>query len=331
MEIKIRTMVKEDYDAVINIISEYNKEHGEIAKSEFYECFFGANEEKQTFHVAVTEEGKVVGVMGYKPDRQGAEGVYWAVWLYIHPTYRRLGIATKLWRSIEEALVKLGGRKCYLDVGNEHDQPEAVAFHKRQGFTVEGIMKDYWRDGEDMMLFGKRLKPKKEICQDSMRTKIVDLNTLAEIAKQLRNEGKTIALCHGCFDLFHIGHLRHFKEAKRLANILFVTVTPDRFVNKGEGRPVFTETLRAEIISALECVDYVAINQWPSAVPTLKLLIPNYFVKGPDYHRDRRDETVNPNIIAEEETCATFGIHVHYTNDITSSSTQLINKYLFKM
>ncbi len=150
-------MTSKDYNEVIDIISSYNSEHGEIAKEEFYDCFFGENSQKQVFYVAEVD-GKVVGVMGYKPDKEGAERVYWAVWLYIHPSYRRLGIATSLWKKIEEELISLNARKCYLDVGNESDQPEAVAFHKKQGFVLEGILKNYWRENEDMMIFGKEIK-----------------------------------------------------------------------------------------------------------------------------------------------------------------------------
>ena len=157
-EVLIREMVSEDYDDVIKIISDYNQEHGEIAKKEFTECFFQGNPRKQVFHVAVVDN-KVVGVMGYKPDNEGADRVYSAVWLYVHKDYRRKGIGSKLWSSIEKALINKGARKCYLDVGNERDQPEAIAFHKRQGFELEGVMKDYWKDGEDMMIFGKRLIP----------------------------------------------------------------------------------------------------------------------------------------------------------------------------
>ena len=80
-----------------------------------------------------------------------------------------------------------------------------------------------------------------------------------------------VVLAHGCFDLLHIGHIRHFQAAKRLGGTLVVTVTPDRFVNKGPRRPLFTEHLRAEAIAALECVNFVAINEWSSAVETICL------------------------------------------------------------
>ena len=63
-----------------------------------------------------------------------------------------------------------------------------------------------------------------------------------------------------CFDLLHFGHLEHFKEAKQKGDILIVSITPDRFVNKGPERPAFNENLRALSLSEIESVDYVVIN-----------------------------------------------------------------------
>ena len=100
--------------------------------------------------------------------------------------------------------------------------------------------------------------------------KLLELEALAKNICDLKTQGKVIVHCHGCFDLMHPGHVKYFQAAKKMGDILVVTVTPDRYVDKGTGRPVFCETLRAECIAALECVDYVAINQWPTAVKTLK-------------------------------------------------------------
>ena len=81
----------------------------------------------------------------------------------------------------------------------------------------------------------------------------------------------------------HIGHVRHFEQARELGDVLVVTLTPDRFVNKGVGRPAFTETLRAEFLASLGCVDYVAVNRWPTAVETIRLLRPAVFAKGSEF------------------------------------------------
>src|SRR5437868_1651762 len=102
--------------------------------------------------------------------------------------------------------------------------------------------------------------------------KILPITELATRLGRERAAGRRIALCHGVFDLLHIGHILHFERARPMADVLVVTVTPDRFVNKGPSRPAFPERLRAQAIAALGCVDLVAINEWPTAVETIGLL-----------------------------------------------------------
>lgn len=145
-----------------------------------------------------------------------------------------------------------------------------------------------------------------------------------EIAK-LKAQGLRVVQCHGVFDLLHIGHIRHFEQAKKLGDILVVTLTPDRFVNKGVGRPAFSEHLRAEVVASLDCVDYVAVNQWPSAVETIKLLQPDIFAKGDEF-KDSKDTLGH--ISQEEEAIRLVGGQVAFTRDITFSSSALINQYL---
>lgn len=91
-------------------------------------------------------------------------------------------------------------------------------------------------------------------------------------------------------DLLHIGHIRYLEKAKRLGDILVVTVTPDCYVNKGPHRPAFPDLLRAEAIAALDAVDYVAINEWPTAVETLDLLRPDVYAKGAEFRQNRTPE-----------------------------------------
>lgn len=136
---------------------------------------------------------------------------------------------------------------------------------------------------------------------------------------------KIMVHCHGVFDLLHIGHLRYFKEARSKGDILVVTITPDRFVNKGPYRPAFNENLRAEAIAALSVVDYVAINEWPTAIETIKILKPNIFIKGSDYKDYKQD--VTGNIQLEEDAIKSVGGKIAYTSDITFSSSKLINMH----
>ena len=128
--------------------------------------------------------------------------------------------------------------------------------------------------------------------------KIKSLDELAEIIRSHKESGKTVVECHGVFDLVHMGHIRHFEAAKRQGDILVVTVTRDEHVNKGPGRPVFNQRLRAESVASLQVVDYVAINEWPTAAPTIRKLRPNVFVKGNEYADRKSDVTGH---ISEEE------------------------------
>ena len=111
------------------------------------------------------------------------------------------------------------------------------------------------------------------------RTKVRDLDELASTLAELKAGGSRVVQCHGSFDPLHVGHIRHFEQARKMGDVLVVTVTPNRFVNKGPHRPVFTEDLRAEAIAALSCVDYVAINRWPTAVEVIHLLKPGLYVE----------------------------------------------------
>ena len=115
-----------------------------------------------------------------------------------------------------------------------------------------------------------------------MNKKIVSFQDLIKISRSKRKLNKTIVLCHGVFDLLHIGHIKHFEEAKNFGDVLIVTITPDQFVNKGPNRPAFNTNLRLEALQALGCVDYVSVNKWSNAIQTNKTLKPNIYRKGPD-------------------------------------------------
>ena len=112
--------------------------------------------------------------------------------------------------------------------------------------------------------------------------KIVLLDDLGTILKAI-NSNKKIVHCHGVFDLMHPGHIKHLKAAKSFGDILVVTVTPDEFVNKGPGRPVYNQNDRIESLAGLSFVDFVALNKWPEARQAIRMLRPHIFVKGQDY------------------------------------------------
>jgi rfaE bifunctional protein nucleotidyltransferase chain/domain len=155
--------------------------------------------------------------------------------------------------------------------------------------------------------------------------KLLSLEDLAASLNRLRALGKRVVQCHGVFDLLHIGHVRHFEQARQLGDVLVVTLTPDRFVNKGVGRPAFSETLRAEFLASLGCVDYVAINRWPTAVETIRMLRPAVFAKGSEFRG--LTDTVG-HVAREADAVREAGGEIAFTDDLVYSSSGLINQYL---
>lgn len=156
--------------------------------------------------------------------------------------------------------------------------------------------------------------------------KTKSLSELAAILLSLRRDGKKIVLCHGVFDLLHIGHIRYFDQARRAGDVLVVTVTPDRFVDKGPHRPAFNQYLRAEAIASLGSVDFVAINEWPTAEKTLRLLKPDVYAKGSEFKRLKDDPTGK--ILLENKVVEEIGARLFFSQDIVFSSSNLINRYL---
>lgn len=156
--------------------------------------------------------------------------------------------------------------------------------------------------------------------------KILEPSALGERLAELRAQGRRIVHAHGVFDLLHIGHIRHLQEARSFGDVLVVSLTEDRHVNKGPDRPAFTESLRAEAIAALGDVDFVTISRFPSAVEMIAIVRPHVYVKGPDYRQPVDD--VTGGIVREEEAVRNAGGEIRITNDITFSSSSLINRYL---
>jgi rfaE bifunctional protein nucleotidyltransferase chain/domain len=154
--------------------------------------------------------------------------------------------------------------------------------------------------------------------------KIIDIDLLAKQVKKLKGKGKKVVHCHGCFDLIHPGHIKHFQAAKKMGDILIVTVTPDKYVDKGPGRPAYLQDLRADSIAALECVDYVSINKWPTAVETIRLLRPDIYVKGQEFEK-LEDKTGK--LQEEYEVIKEIGAEIRFTHEIVFSSTDLLKKY----
>ena len=147
---------------------------------------------------------------------------------------------------------------------------------------------------------------------------IVNLETtLVHLAKDMRSRGLVIVMANGCFDVLHYGHISHLKVAKKMGDVLVVTVTRDEDVNKGQGRPMFDEVTRMQAVDALACVDYVCLNNSPGIA--IKLVRPHLYVKGPDY-RFKMTEPLQVEKIAVES----YGGRLVFTDTPEFHSTDII-------
>ncbi len=156
-----------------------------------------------------------------------------------------------------------------------------------------------------------------------MKKKIYSLEALGQVISKIKKKSKTVVLCHGVFDLLHVGHIKHLKKAKALGDKLVVTLTADNFVNKGPGKPIFNQKLRAEAIASLEMVDFVAVNDFPTAVKPIKYIKPNIYCKGKDYKNSKDD--ITGEIKNEIKELKNFGGKIEFTQELTFSSSRLIN------
>jgi rfaE bifunctional protein nucleotidyltransferase chain/domain len=125
-----------------------------------------------------------------------------------------------------------------------------------------------------------------------MTEKIIDMQTLGERAKEFRTTGKKLVATNGCFDLLHVGHVRYLGAARALGDALVVGLNGDQSVRelKGAGRPLNNERDRAEVLAALESVDFVTIFPETRASRFIAAAHPSIYAKGGDY----TSETLNP-------------------------------------
>ena len=129
-----------------------------------------------------------------------------------------------------------------------------------------------------------------------MKQKIKEREELLRIIKDLKRKGKRIVFTNGCFDLLHIGHIRYLEEAKTLGDVLIIGVNSDSSVRKlkGPDRPILPEEERAEILSSLECVDYITTFDELDPINLITSLQPDVLVKGGDW---TKEQTVGRNVV----------------------------------
>jgi glycerol-3-phosphate cytidylyltransferase len=114
---------------------------------------------------------------------------------------------------------------------------------------------------------------------------ILSRDQAAVLSRQAREQGRTVVLTNGCFDLLHVGHLRYLQQARAQGDLLIVGVNADDSVRrlKGPSRPLNQEDDRAELLAGLACVDAVVIFPEDTAEPLLAAIVPTLYAKGGDY------------------------------------------------
>lgn len=132
-----------------------------------------------------------------------------------------------------------------------------------------------------------------------MKDKIKERDELCQIVKTLKENGKKIVFTNGCFDILHIGHIRYLEKAKSLGDILIVGLNSDSSVQiiKGPLRPIIPQQERAEILSALSCVDYVTIFDEETPYQLISLILPHILVKGGDW---TKETTIGKEVVERE-------------------------------
>jgi len=120
-------------------------------------------------------------------------------------------------------------------------------------------------------------------------SKISTKDSLIRERQRLRAEGRRVVFTNGCFDLLHPGHVRYLSHARSLGDVLVVALNSDRSVGilKGEGRPILKQDERAEVLAALEAVDYVIVFDEETPRELISALLPDVLVKGGDWPVDQ--------------------------------------------
>lgn len=155
------------------------------------------------------------------------------------------------------------------------------------------------------------------------RSKIVTPSEMAAIARRAQADGKTVVHCHGVFDLVHLGHINYFEQAKKIGDVVYVGVLASRFVNKGPGRPRFSEQERLAWVAALECVDHVVLNEEEGPWSLMRLVRPNFYTKG----ESERAKLDDPDSLLhnDKRLIEELGGEMRFTPEVNIHSTDLFN------
>ena len=148
-----------------------------------------------------------------------------------------------------------------------------------------------------------------------MVTKVKALQEITAIVTQHQKAGRKVVFVNGCFDLLHVGHIRYLEAARALGDVLVLGLNGDESVRvlKGPGRPLMKQEERAEVLSALECVDYLVLFDEVTAHGILEKLQPDIHAKGTDYTRET---------VPEKDTVLSYGGSIAIVGDPKDHSTQ---------
>jgi rfaE bifunctional protein nucleotidyltransferase chain/domain len=150
--------------------------------------------------------------------------------------------------------------------------------------------------------------------------KILDRKTLKGKLDELRSKGKKIAFTNGCFDILHVGHVRYLREAKNTADILILAVNSDSSVQsiKGEKRPLVPDEERAEVLAALEFIDFVTIFPELTPLELINYLKPDILIKGGDWPQEK--------VVGREEVKKWGGTVIIIPEVAGKSTTNIVEK-----
>lgn len=159
-----------------------------------------------------------------------------------------------------------------------------------------------------------------ELINKKIQSKIKTPKEFISLFKKLKASGKTLVQCDGVFDLVHPGHIDYFWRAKENGDVLYVVVVADKFVQKGPGRPLFDENLRAMWVAAIEGVDYVVINNDLGPHNLIKIIKPDFLVKGVSYV-----DNPTEGFLLNKKLVESYGGKVKFVKEL-NHSTDIINK-----
>ncbi len=155
-----------------------------------------------------------------------------------------------------------------------------------------------------------------------MNNKILTKEELKKILEALRRQGRKIAFTNGCFDILHVGHVRYLRVAKKTADVLVLALNSDISVRtiKGEKRPLVPQDERADVVAALESIDYVTLFDEPTPLALIEYLRPDVLIKGGDWAEE--------NIVGRDAVKSWGGEVVVIPETEGASTTNIIDKVL---